>query len=599
MSLIEVHVYENDRNVAGWGSRLPTDRPQFSDATGVVSATKSLVDSSLPKGCTWRSDWELIDDRRRFDDDGWQYAFDFPREYSNAPSPLLCVRRRIWRRVLVTPEDPATGEPVEPNVPPWFAKLIGGRGDEESYDAINQEKAKLESLREKVALNAKLDDMRSDEKVDACTDCGTTFTFVTRRHRCRACVRQFCHKCCDFKPDYGNVRVCNLCVQQHIKDASEAEKKIVEQASRKKELKRFKYMSKKVLQAECNHEANQRCLIRDAEAVTWFDLTTDFERELKELHELQDAELATFLGNLKAEELLDMWHSYEGSRNGVLTLCVVGAADVPTPGRVPASTMVRVVCGEKVRSSEFIPKSRDPKYDFNVKLNVEDDLAPIELLVYLHGGSDDVLVAGCELYLHSKVIQGALKRHVSAGTHVYYEEGFLQLPMVNIRRAVEDPTDTSLPTITVRYTFEVREKDKEAVDFCPECGRLPANCVCDDSVRVAREAAELNKKRETIAKMHRAKRIRRERAQGFDVSSKVREWEMASKGVILEFSEGMLSIFEEERAAFLSLRDKLMESMEAHSTALNKEAAVTLVIRGMRHAREQQAQFLPTIVRES
>jgi hypothetical protein len=60
----------------------------------------------------------------------------------------------------------------------------------------------------------------SNENVLFCLDCFREFSFLTRKHHCRACGNVLCSHCCNsfsvisgFE-DLGKVRVCNQCDPQ-------------------------------------------------------------------------------------------------------------------------------------------------------------------------------------------------------------------------------------------------------------------------------------------------------------------------------------------------------------------------------------------------
>ena len=87
-SRVVLATYENERYTlgAGWSARnlLPTDRPAWSNATGTEEVTRESV--KLPsEDWEWEGDWQKDFQLRRkgdVDEDGWEYAHDFPRQYS-------------------------------------------------------------------------------------------------------------------------------------------------------------------------------------------------------------------------------------------------------------------------------------------------------------------------------------------------------------------------------------------------------------------------------------------------------------------------------------------------------------------------------------
>nr|XP_021481828.1 tectonin beta-propeller repeat-containing protein 1 [Meriones unguiculatus] len=96
-----VYIYENQRwnPVTGYTSRgLPTDRYMWSDATGLQECTKA---STKPPSLqwTWVSDWYVdFSVPGGTDQEGWQYASDFPASYHGYKTMKDFVRRRCWAR---------------------------------------------------------------------------------------------------------------------------------------------------------------------------------------------------------------------------------------------------------------------------------------------------------------------------------------------------------------------------------------------------------------------------------------------------------------------------------------------------------------------
>ncbi|XP_028395242.1 tectonin beta-propeller repeat-containing protein 1-like [Dendronephthya gigantea] len=95
------YTYENQRWTP-WegfgGSRLLTDRYEWSDETGVLERRKEGY--PLPNSeWQWKGEWKVdFDTEVGTDRKGWMYALDFPREYSNEKKIIDCVRRRRWLR---------------------------------------------------------------------------------------------------------------------------------------------------------------------------------------------------------------------------------------------------------------------------------------------------------------------------------------------------------------------------------------------------------------------------------------------------------------------------------------------------------------------
>ncbi|ERE74665.1 tectonin beta-propeller repeat-containing protein 1 [Cricetulus griseus] len=96
-----VYIYENQRwnPVTGYTSRgLPTDRYMWSDATGLQECTKA---GTKPPSLqwTWVSDWYVdFSVPGGTDQEGWQYASDFPASYHGYKTMKDFVRRRCWAR---------------------------------------------------------------------------------------------------------------------------------------------------------------------------------------------------------------------------------------------------------------------------------------------------------------------------------------------------------------------------------------------------------------------------------------------------------------------------------------------------------------------
>lgn len=136
----EVECWENFRwyPVIGWSNKLlPTDRFQWSSKDGTQQVTKDSFDtaqsptdnktaSSPPKsnqqqtengGTTfpnnvafikpkydWVSEWEIYIMPRETDNEGWQYARDFPATYHPEWFVGVCVKRRMWVRRFRVPK---------------------------------------------------------------------------------------------------------------------------------------------------------------------------------------------------------------------------------------------------------------------------------------------------------------------------------------------------------------------------------------------------------------------------------------------------------------------------------------------------------------
>jgi hypothetical protein len=99
IKIIKQLTYENQRwfPLVGWGSkRLPTDRFEFSSEDGKTELQKELF--ILQNNETIVYDWQI--NLENCDNEGWEYAIDFPATYSPTNSKLCCVRRRKWIRTI-------------------------------------------------------------------------------------------------------------------------------------------------------------------------------------------------------------------------------------------------------------------------------------------------------------------------------------------------------------------------------------------------------------------------------------------------------------------------------------------------------------------
>ncbi|KAK6170342.1 hypothetical protein SNE40_018755 [Patella caerulea] len=96
-------IYENQRWApwSGFSNKnlLRTDRSNWSNESGDQSRTREEL--TLPSEYwEWEEDW-FIDENFKgevTDRGGWQYATDFPRQYSPEPKTLSMVRKRKWLR---------------------------------------------------------------------------------------------------------------------------------------------------------------------------------------------------------------------------------------------------------------------------------------------------------------------------------------------------------------------------------------------------------------------------------------------------------------------------------------------------------------------
>ncbi|KAJ3600361.1 hypothetical protein NHX12_031346 [Muraenolepis orangiensis] len=96
-----VHVYENQRwnPMTGYTDRgLPTDRPMWSDESGLKECTKGGTPPPSPQW-SWMTEW-VVDYSvpGGADKEGWQYAADFPVTFHGHKTLKDFVRRRRWTR---------------------------------------------------------------------------------------------------------------------------------------------------------------------------------------------------------------------------------------------------------------------------------------------------------------------------------------------------------------------------------------------------------------------------------------------------------------------------------------------------------------------
>ncbi|XP_031727989.1 tectonin beta-propeller repeat-containing protein 1 isoform X2 [Anarrhichthys ocellatus] len=96
-----VHVYENQRwnPMTGYTDKgLPTDRPMWSDESGLKECTKGNTHPPSPQW-SWVSEWAVdYSVPGGTDKEGWQYAADFPTTFHGHKTMKDFVRRRRWTR---------------------------------------------------------------------------------------------------------------------------------------------------------------------------------------------------------------------------------------------------------------------------------------------------------------------------------------------------------------------------------------------------------------------------------------------------------------------------------------------------------------------
>ena len=102
----QVQTYENQRwnPLRGFCNQLlPTDRPAWSDQSGLKHLPKEGFHLPSPSWWAWERDWLIsleMPDGRPLGPDGWTYAIDFSmdKQFSPQRNMLTMVRRRLWRR---------------------------------------------------------------------------------------------------------------------------------------------------------------------------------------------------------------------------------------------------------------------------------------------------------------------------------------------------------------------------------------------------------------------------------------------------------------------------------------------------------------------
>ncbi|KAF7221061.1 tectonin beta-propeller repeat-containing protein 1 [Nothobranchius furzeri] len=96
-----IHVYENQRwnPMTGYTDKgLPTDRPMWSDESGLKECTKGNTQPPSPQW-SWVSEWTVdYNVPGGTDTEGWQYAADFPTTFHGHKTMKDFVRRRRWAR---------------------------------------------------------------------------------------------------------------------------------------------------------------------------------------------------------------------------------------------------------------------------------------------------------------------------------------------------------------------------------------------------------------------------------------------------------------------------------------------------------------------
>lgn len=96
-----IYVYENQRwnPMTGYTDKgLPTDRPMWSDESGLKECSKGTTHPPSPQW-SWVSEWAVdYNVPGGTDNEGWQYAADFPVTFHGHKTIKDFVRRRRWIR---------------------------------------------------------------------------------------------------------------------------------------------------------------------------------------------------------------------------------------------------------------------------------------------------------------------------------------------------------------------------------------------------------------------------------------------------------------------------------------------------------------------
>ncbi|CAD6198727.1 unnamed protein product [Caenorhabditis auriculariae] len=95
----KVQLFANQRwyPLLRWMRPLPTDRGRFSDEAGETATNPSNFEVS--PGWSWEEPWAVHRDSRRFDKEGWEYAFGFDGpKWANSCGRSHFVRRKLLKR---------------------------------------------------------------------------------------------------------------------------------------------------------------------------------------------------------------------------------------------------------------------------------------------------------------------------------------------------------------------------------------------------------------------------------------------------------------------------------------------------------------------
>jgi hypothetical protein len=142
---VVVSSYENQRFLLGQGwsadHLLPTDRSEWSDKTGKITLPRES--HMLPSDdWVWDGPWQLdltLRQSGEVDENGWQYALDFPWEFAGRRTWVTSVRRRRWIRVrkLADTVESGVDRPDQMHLlMPSVQKKVGGRSDVRSSQPL-------------------------------------------------------------------------------------------------------------------------------------------------------------------------------------------------------------------------------------------------------------------------------------------------------------------------------------------------------------------------------------------------------------------------------------------------------------------------------
>ena len=86
--------------LAGRARSLPSDRPHWSSLDGNEKREKDDVNEEIADCWMWQGDWK-VDLARAVDNDGWEYAVGYNREWFPSKKRSHFVKRRRWVRTRI------------------------------------------------------------------------------------------------------------------------------------------------------------------------------------------------------------------------------------------------------------------------------------------------------------------------------------------------------------------------------------------------------------------------------------------------------------------------------------------------------------------